>query len=897
MTGRSAASPGAARALLAISLPRAEREFVIGDLEEAFAARVAAGMTVAAARRWYWRAALSSVAAFRRPRRSSVDLRNDLRGPHSRGDGFMSNVLRDIRYGLRVLIRKPGFAAVAIITLALGIGANTAIFTVTYALLLKPLPYDQPDQLVIVTENNLSRGWTSFSVSPANFVDWRQQTGAFTHLAAYGGRAFNYVGGEAPERLRGLSGTEGFLEMLGGTPVLGRGFRPEEYEVAGQFVAILGHGFWQRAYGGREDVLNRQITLNGQSYTVVGVMHPRWRFGGADVAVFAPRAFSTDERQARGAHYLSVIGRLKSGVTIDQARAELGGLAARLETQYPQTNKGWGVVATGLHEAAVGSFRPLLLILLGAVGLVLLVACANIANMHLARATVRAREMAIRTAIGAGRGRIVMQLVTESFLLAMMGGALGLLLAHWGTAALLAAYPTLLPRSADIGVNMMILLFTAGLSAATAMLFGLAPAFSAARPDLHDVLKEGGRTGGSPMRRWMRSALVVAEVALALVLLAGAGILLRSFAALTKVEPGFQTANRLTVSTLLPRPKYASDEKMISFVDEASARFRALPGVESVAVASTVPISGSDEIYSIAFEGRPPLPPGQGVSALYYLVSPDYFRTMGIPLLKGRAFTDQDRSGSTRVAIVNDAFVRLHYPNDDPIGQRIRMGRNSNIVREIVGVVGSVKHYALRDLETAQMYEPYPQMPSTGMTFVLKTAGAIEPTSLGPAVRREIQGVDAEQPVASVSSLSRLVSDSLTMPRVQTMLLGVFASIALMLAAVGLYGVMSYAVSQRTQEIGIRMALGAGRRSVHAMVLRQAMTLTAAGLVIGLVGAFLLGRVLDTFLEPLLFNVDPVDVATFIVVPLVLAAAALAAAWIPAQRATRVDPIQALRNV
>jgi putative ABC transport system permease protein len=888
-----------ARALVALLLPRAEREFVLGDLEEGFDARQTAGTSLAAARRWYWRAAMSSIASFRRPRPAFLDRRTPwrrgLHGRHQQGDGIVTNFLHDLRYGLRLLLRKPGFAAVAVATLALGIGANTAIFTVTYALLLKPLPYAEPDRLVIVSENNLSRGWTSFSVSPANFLDWRAQSRSFAQVAAYGGRAFNYIGGETPERLRGLSGTEGFLEMLGGTPVIGRGFRPEEFEPAGQFVAILGHGFWLRAFGGREDVLNRPITLNGQPYTIVGVMHPSWRFGGSDVAVFTPRAFTNDDRQARGAHYLNVISRMKAGVTLDQAQSDLSGLAVRLEEQYPATNKGWGIVTRSLQDAAVGSFRPLLLILLGAVGLVLLVACANIANMHLARATVRAREMAIRTAIGAGRSRIVLQLFTESLLLAMIGGALGLLLAYWGTAALIAAYPTLLPRTSDIGVNLTILGFTALLSAGTAILFGLAPAFSAAKPDLQEVLRDGGRTGTGPMRRWLRSALVVSEVALALVLLAGAGILLRSFAELARVEPGFETENRLSVTTLLPRPKYASDERMVAFADQVLAGLGALPGVKSVALTSTLPISGNDEIYSIGFEGRPPLPPGQGVSALYYLVTPEYFRTLGIPLVKGRAFTDQDRAGSTRVAIVNETFVRLHYPNEDPIGQRIRMGRNSNIVREIVGVVGSVKHYALKDQEQAQMYEPYRQMPATGLTFILESA--VEPTSLAAAARREIQNVDSEQPVSSVATLSRLLDDSLAMPRVQTMLLGVFAGIALVLAAVGLYGVMSYAVSQRTQEIGIRMALGAGRGSVLAMVLGQATRLTLTGLAIGLAGALLLGRVLDTFLEPLLFNVEPVDVATLAIVPIVLAAAALAASWIPARRATRVDPIQALRSV
>ena len=807
----------------------------------------------------------------------------------------MKTLLRDARYGIRLLLRKPGVTFVAIVTLALGIGANTAIFTVTHALLLKPLPYDHPEQLVLANENNLSRGWTSFSVSPPNFLDWRAQSRSYQYLAAYGGQALNYSGGAAPERLRGLTGTEGFLEILNGTPIRGRGFRPEEFEPGKGFVVILGHAFWQRVLGGREDALNTSITLNGQPYTIVGIMHPGWRFGGREIAVFTPRSFSDGEKQSRGAHYLQVIGRLKPGVSVDQAGVELSAIAARLEQQYPNTQKGWSAIVRSLHEVAVGNVRPMLLVLLGAVGLVLLVACANLANMHLARATVRAREIAVRTAIGAGRGRIVRQLLTESLVLAVVGGGLGLLIAYWGISALVTAYPTLLPRSSDIGINGTVLAFTVALCGVTAVLFGLAPAVSAARTDLVETLKEGARAGGAPLKRRLRAALVVSEVALAIVLLVGAGLLLRSFSKLAHVTPGFETDQRLSLTTLLPTPKYDDAARMVDFYDRAAARLRALPGVESVSLTSILPISGNDEIYSIAFEGRPPLPPGQGFSAIYYLVDAGYFQTMGIPIVKGRAFTEQDREGTPRVAIVNDVFVRLHYPNEDPIGQRIRMGRDSNIVRQIVGVVGTVKHYGLADKDQAQMYEPFAQMPKTGMTFVLKTA--VEPTSLTAAVREGIQAVDPEQPVAATASLEQMVADSTALPRIQSILLGVFAGIALLLAAVGLYGVMAYSVSQRTQEIGIRMALGAHRQSVLMMVLRQALVLTAAGLAIGIAGALALGRVMTSTLEPLLFQVEPTDLATLVTVSVVLVLVAVLAALIPARRATQVDPIQALRTL
>ncbi|HJR58347.1 MAG TPA: ADOP family duplicated permease [Vicinamibacterales bacterium] len=895
MSRREDSPPHVARWLLERLLPRDEREFVIGDLEETFAAWQAAGAGRRFIRLRYWRAAFGALAAFAAAKRATTPFREPPQHARRKGDGLMSNLLRDARYGLRLLLRRPGFTIVAVATLALGIGANAAIFTVANTLLVKPMPYVDAEELVILTENNLPRGWTSFSVSPANFLDWRDHTKSFARMAAWGGRSYNYTGGETPERLRGLVGTEGFLEMLGGAPILGRGFHPEEFEPGKDLVVILNHGFWRSAFGGNPGVLQQSIMLNGQSHTVVGVMHPHWRFGGRETALFAPRAFSADERGQRGGHFLNVVARLKPGATPEQAQIEMSDLAARLAEQFPDTNKNWGAVVTPLRDAVVGDLRPMLRILLGAVGLVLLIACANVANMLLARATVRSREMAIRSAIGAGRSRIVRQLLTESVLLAAIGGAIGLALADWGTSSLFRAYPTLLPRASDMKIDGTVLIFAGGLSLLTAVLFGLVPAFAASRTQLNESLKEGGRTGGMGVfGRWLRSALVVSEVAVALVLLAGAGLLLRSFAQLTRVEPGFETDRRLSVTTVLPWPKYSEPALAIGFSDQVLERIRALPGVESAALTSTVPISGSDELYSIEFEGRPPLPPGQGVSALYYLVSPDYFRTIGIPLLKGRAFTDQDRDGTARVAIVNDEFVRLHYPSEDPIGKRIRMGRNATIIREIVGVVGSVKHYTLRDKTQAQMYEPFRQFPSTGMTFVLKTS--VAPATIAAAVRREIQAVDPEQPIANTGTLSEMVSTSMMLPRVQTMLLAVFAGIALVLAAVGLYGVMAFGVSQRTQEIGIRMALGARPGSVLRLVIGEALTLTAIGLAIGLAGAVLLGRALSNLLAGLLFQVAPSDLATLAAVALVLTLVTLFASLIPAKRATRIDPVEALRS-
>jgi putative ABC transport system permease protein len=878
-----------ARWLLERLLPRDEREFVLGDLEETFATTQRT-RGAAKARRAYRRGASSALRALAMNRRRAPAADH----PERRGDGTMLNLLQDLRFSLRVLARRPGFTAVAVLTLALGIGANTAIFTIAHTLLIEQLPYPHAERLTTVLENNLSRGWPLFTVSPANFLDWRRTATSFDAIAAYGVVTLNYRGSDAPERLRALSGTEGFLEMLGGTPARGRGFLLDEFSPGRELVVILNHGFWQRAFGGREDVVGQAVTLNGLRYAVVGVMGPGWTFGGRNIDAFVPRAFTDGDSQARGGHFLSVIGRIRPGVTADQAQTEMSALAERLEREYPDTNAGWGVVVTPLREAVVGPVRPMLFVLLSAVAVLLLIACANVANMLLARATVRAREMAVRRAIGAGAGRIVRQLFTESVVLAVAGGALGVLLAHWGLKTLLTAYPNLLPRSAAISVDGTVLGFTTLLAVTAAVVFGLAPALSAARSGLFDSLREGTAGGsGGRFRRGLRNGLVVGEVALALVLLMGAGLLLKSYARLGQVEPGFATAGRLSATTILPQPKYQDSARMAGFYHEAVERLAALPGVDSVALTSTLPISGNDELYSIEFEGRPPLPPGQGVSALYYLVSPGYLETMGIPVVQGRAFTEDDRDGAPRVAIVNDEFVRLHFPGEDPLGRRIRMGRDSTIVREIVGVVGSVKHYGLDDRPQAQMYEPFAQMPATAMTFVVKAS--VDPASLSPSVRRQIQQVDPDQPVITITTLEQMLAASTAQWRVQTTLLGLFAGVALLLAAVGLYGVMSYVVSQRTREIGIRMALGARGGSVLALVLRHALALTAAGLIIGAGVAFVSARALSSTLEPMLFQVDPSDAGVMLAVAAGLAAVAVLATLIPARRAVRVDPIRAVR--
>jgi putative ABC transport system permease protein len=805
----------------------------------------------------------------------------------AKGDGFMHGFLNDLHYGLRALAKNPGFAALAVLTLTLGIGANTAIFTVVHAVLLRPLPYADPDRLVYVEENNLKKGWESFSVSPPNFVDWRAQSQSFEQMAAINGASFNYTGGESPERLRGLSATEDFFPMMAIPPQLGRWFAAEEHQNGKNKVVLLTQRGWSRLFSSDRGVIGRTMMLNGEAYTVVGVLPEKFRLGG-QTDLWTPLVFNANQLAGRGSHYLNVIGKVKAGVALEQAQQEMSGIAMRLGEQYPNTNRDWGVVVTSMYEGAVGEVRPALLVLMGAVGLVLLIACANVANMLLARASVRSREIAVRAALGASRGRLVRQLLTESLLLAGVGGALGLLLAVWATSALSASLIGVLPRAAEIAVDGWVAAFTVLASALTGLLFGLAPAWMVSRANLHETLKEGGGSGSAERRGWLRSTLVVAEVALAVMLVVASGLLLQSFARLQGVSPGFRTEQALTFDVALPRPKYPQPAQAAAFFQRALERMQALPGVESAALGSALPLTGEDELYSLQIEGRATdqadLP-----SPLYYLVSPDYFRVMEIPLLAGRTFAEQDTEAAPRVVVINRAFADRIFPGQNPIGQRIRLGRNSSMVREIVGVVANTKHYSLGETDQIQVYEPFAQMPRADSSFILRTS--MEPSSLAPAVRREIQALDPDQPVTRLATLEQVLQDSIAQPRFRTLLLGLFSGLALVLAAVGVYGVMAYSVARRTQEIGIRMALGAGRRDVMRLVLRRGLLLTVCGIAAGLAGALAATRLLAS----LLFGVTATDAPTFAVTALILLAIAALACLVPALRAARVDPIVALR--
>ncbi|HEX8140372.1 MAG TPA: ABC transporter permease [Pyrinomonadaceae bacterium] len=800
---------------------------------------------------------------------------------------MMSTLWQDLRYGLRMLRKNPGFAVVAVIALSLGIGANAAIFSVVNAVLLRSLPYDDPDRLVVLRENKPPQ-FPEFSVAPGNFIDWQKQNTVFEKLAAVRGFPYNLVdAGSEPERLRGARVSAGLFEMLGARPAQGRTFLAEEDQPGHDAVAILSHSLWQRRFGGDPNIVGRSISLNASSYTVIGIMPPTFQFPDRETEIWTPVAFDEKQAQQHGGHYISVVGRLKPGVTLAQAQTEMSAIAARLAQAYPDTNTGWGVSLFSMQEYESREIKPALLVLLGAVALVLAVACANVANLLLARATVRQREIAIRSALGASRWRVIRQLLTESVLLAIVGGGIGLLLALWGTDLLLALAPENLPRVKGGTLDMRVLLFTGLITIVTGLIFGLVPALQSSRPNLNETLKEGGRgtTGGQGR---VRSLLVVTEVALALVLLVGAGLLIRSFYRLQQVNPGFNPKNALAVSVSLPAKKYGEEEQQAAFFTELIERVSTLPGVVAVGATQSLPIQG-DYVLSFNIEGRPPDAPGTEPSTNYYAVSRDYFRAMGIPLLRGRLFTEQDKKDAPRVCVINETMAKKFFPGEDPIGKRLNVTNGPERFREIVGIVGDVKQYGLDQPTTAQTYEPYLQTPFSGMTLIVRTEG--NPVAFGGSVRSQVLSIDKDQPVSRIRPLEQIVAESMARQRFAMLLLGIFAVVALILAAVGLYGVMAYSVTQRTHEIGVRMALGAQQRDVLKLVVGQGMILALVGVVIGLVASFALTRVMTT----LLFNVSATDPLTFLVIPVLLTLVALVASLIPARRAMKVDPMIALR--
>ena len=800
----------------------------------------------------------------------------------------MTTLIQDLRYALRMLLKNPGFAAVAVVALALGIGANTAIFSVVNTILLRSLPYDDPDRLMVVKENKLPQ-FPEFSVSPGNFLDWRKQNASFEKLAAVQGSSYNLVtSDDEPERLDGARVSAGLFEMLGVKPVQGRTFLEEEDQPGHQNVVVLSSNLWKRRFGSDPNIIGQSITMSAASYTIIGIMPPSFQFLDRDIDLWTPIAFTAAQAQQHGSHYISVIGRLKPGVTTEQARTEMSGIAARLAEQYPSSNAGWSTIVVPMQQFEVRDIKPALLVLLGAVALVLLIACANVANLLLARSTARQKEIAIRTALGASRSRVVRQLLTESVVLAVVGGAAGLLLAAWGTRSLLALAPEDLPRVKDVALDGRVLGFTLLVTLITGIVFGLVPALQASRPNLNETLKEGGRgtTGG---HHRIRSSLVITEVAVALVLLVGAGLLIRSFIRLQQVNPGFNTKNAMSANVALPGRKYPNSDQYLSFFTQLIEKIAALPGVVAVGATQSLPIQG-DYLVGFNIQGRPPDPPGEDKSTNYYAVTPDYFKAMGIPLLRGRLFTEQDSKNAPRVAVINEAMARTYFSDEDPIGKGINLSQGREGFREIVGIVGDVKQYGLAQPTTLQTYEPYLQMPFSAVTLVVRTEG--NPAALSGPIRSEVLALDKEQPVSRIRTLDQIISGSVQQQRFTMLLLGVFAGVALILAAVGLYGVMSYAVTQRTHEIGIRMALGANTGNVLRLVVGHGMLLALIGVAIGLAGAFAFTRVMSK----LLFAVSTTDTVTFAGISLMLTGVALIACLVPARRATKVDPMVALRH-
>jgi putative ABC transport system permease protein len=803
----------------------------------------------------------------------------------------MDHLRQDLHYAVRRLFKSPAFTLVAVVTLALGIGANSAIFSVVNGVLLKPLPYPQPDRLVGVYHT--TEGQRAVMSGP-NFTDIAKSATTLENAAAIStGRAILTGEGE-PTRLPIAEVSASLFNVLRVRPEIGRTFNGNENTPGSTAVVVLSHALWQQRFGGDAAVIGRRIMLDGEPKEVIGVMPAGFSYpAGRDA--WMPLEY--DENfvvKQRGAWYLNVIARLKADVTPTQSAAEVETLGRRLAQQYPDADGEIGMTTYPLLDAMVGDIRRAVFVLLGAVGFVLLIACTNVANLLLARAAARGSEMAVRTALGANRARLVRQLLTESVLLSLIGAGFGLLLAVWGVDLLTKLKPAGIPRLDNVRVDGTVILFTVAIAIVTGILFGLVPAFSATR-GLSNTLKESGRGAvGARGGHRVRGVLVVAELALAVMLLAGAGLLLRSFMKLQAVDPGFRIDRALTFDLTLPDARYREDERRIAFFDQLLPRLRALPGAQAASAVMGLPLSGLDFIISFEVKGRPPVPPAQQPAMQVRVATPDYFAAIGIPLKRGRVFTGDDRPGSPPVALITESAARQYFPNEDPIGKTITLGwgRGPGKRRaggEVVGILGDVKDAGLNEPNPPQIYLPLRQWPVSSMTVIVKSA--VPPMSLTDAVRTEVYAIDANLPVSNVSTLDAIVAKSISQQRFYMLLLTVFASVALALAAIGIFGVLSYAVSQRTREIGIRMALGAQGRTVVRLIVRQAMLLVACGVAAGLT----LGLLLSQTMAKMLFEVKPTDPATYVTVSAVLGAVALFASYVPARRATRVDPIEALR--
>lgn len=808
----------------------------------------------------------------------------------------MDVVWKDLVYSLRMLLKRPSLTAVAVMAIALAIGANTAIFSVVNSVILQPLPYAEPQQLVnLATEqrDQALDGRGTFSIP--DVIDIQQSSKTIAHVGIYQGAGTIITEGGDPERLLGAAVNADYFPALGVKPILGRVFTRDEDKPGAPAVILISEGLWQRRYGGDPNIIGREINLGGKT-TVIGVLPAGFEYPISDDTqdfwepIFSASWMTEGTRQERANRFVSAIGRLKPGATLDQAKADLDLLSRQIEQQSPQSNTNIIFNVVSMHEDITKDYRTALFVMLGAVGLVLLIACANVANLLLARAAARQKEVAIRMALGASRKRIVSQLLTESLIISFAGGVLGLLLASWGMDLLVAYGPADVPRLRDVSLDRYVLLFTFLVSLLTAVLFGLAPSLQASRPDPGHTLKQDGR-GVSHGRNRMRSALIVTEVALSLMLLVGAGLLINSFWRLLRTDAGFDPQGVLAVDIPLSRAKYSTPEQRAAAFEQLIGRMKTLPGVRDVSVVSNVPLTDLDVELSFTVEGRPPYKPGEEWVADYTVAGSDYFRTMNIALQRGRVFTNQDTANSPDVIIVSDAFAKIYFPNEDPIGRRIVFDGNDKTAREIIGIVADVKRNGLDNDVQPEMYVSHLQRPERRLNLVIRTETP-DASQLSQAARAEVKAFDQDQIIWRVRTLEELVGTSVAPRRFNMLLLGIFASVALVLAAIGLYGVMSYSVSWRTHEIGIRMALGAKGADVLRLVVKQGMSMTLIGVALGLIGAFLLSRVM----AGLLYGVSATDPLTFAGVSIVLLAVALLACLIPARRATRVNPIVALRT-
>ena len=805
----------------------------------------------------------------------------------------MQTLWQDLKYAARMLIKAPAFTAFAVGVLALGIAANTSIFSFANTVLLRSLPYSNPDRLVMVWEDSSFIGFPVNTPAPGNFYDWKAQNRSFEDMAATTNNSFALTGGSVPEEVEAKEVTWNLFSVLGVKPALGRDFLPDDDRPGAAHVVVLNHSLWRDAFGSDEQIVGKTIELDGAKYTVVGVMPAGFRFRDPKVSVWVPVAFSDERRTTHSSHYLQVVARLKPGVSLEQANADLGLIAKHLTEQYPDTNTHVGAFAVPLREDIVGNLRMAILVLLGAVGFVLLIACANVANLLLARATGRQRELALRMSLGAGRSRIIRQLLTESVLLAGMAGVMGLLLTVWGVGFLARFVPDGISAGAGSGIDARVFIFTLVVSMGTGILFGIIPALRVSGVNLSEVLKQAGaRSGQGAHTRRTRDVLVVVEVALAMILLTGATLMIESFSKLRQIDLGFRTDNVLSLRVPLPDPKYAEAGKRTAFYDQVLERVDRLPGVLAAGFVTWVPLTNRGGSWGFIIEGRPAPGPGETSDANTRVVTKDYLRAMGVTLKAGRLFDDRDRAAAPMVAVVNETMARQFWPGENPIGHRIKLGGfdSKRPWATIVGVTGDIHQMGIGVAARPEMYYSYAQEDVFQPEYLaVKSSG--DPTQLSNAIRGQIWAVDKDQPVSDVTLMQTIVDEELSPKQMQAKLLGIFASIALVLASLGIYAVLSYAVAQRTQEIGVRMALGAQQRDVLKMVLGQGVALTLIGVAFGVAGALALARVLST----LLYGISATDPLTFVAVGATLIAVALLACYVPARRAMRVDPMIALR--